>query len=47
MKIPKTFSLVNRKYRVIEMPEDVGEAAGLYGDCDRAKATIRVRLDHP
>lgn len=45
--IPKSFQLVNRTYRVEKMGDDVAEAGERHGDCNRAKALIRINFDSP
>lgn len=45
--IPKSFQLINRLYRVEKMSDEISQAGRIHGDCDRAKALIRVNLDSP
>jgi hypothetical protein len=45
--IPKTFKLVNRTWVVKEMSKSISSENKLHGDCDHARALIRVCIDHP
>ena len=44
MKLPTSFKLVNRTYEVVPMHEDTADAGDKHGDCDQAKARIRVHI---
>lgn len=43
--IPKTFKLVNRDWRVVRLADHLAEDLGVHGDCERAKAIIRIKMD--
>ena len=45
--IPKSFTLVNRTYRVEKMHKDVADAGEQHGDIDRTTAKVRIKFDNP
>lgn len=44
MKIPARFRLVNTKWTVEKMADEVAEAGKMMGDCDRTRTTIRIHV---
>lgn len=45
--IPKSFTLVNRRWQVFDVTDnDMASDWDRHGDCDAAKAVIRIKLDN-
>ena len=43
--IPKSFTLVNRRWMVEELDKETAEAGSMHGDCNSEKALIRVEYN--